>query len=67
MADQHIIKELTELHGIDRYMLLEQLQHQHRVLHNLIEVPQLDLARDGHHFDRVTADWVSAQVVSRLR
>ena len=24
-------------------------------------VPQLDLARDGHHFDLVTADWVAKQ------
>jgi hypothetical protein len=63
----HIIKELVELHGIDKDLLLQQLQHYHSVLNNLIEVPQLDTARDGHHFDCVTADWVAAQVLARLR
>lgn len=30
-------------------------------------VPQLDLARDGHHFDLVTADWVAEQAHLLLR
>jgi hypothetical protein len=67
MADQHIIQELTQLHGVDQYLLTQQLQHQGLVLHDLIEVPQLDLARDGHHFDIVTSDWISAQVIARLQ
>jgi hypothetical protein len=31
--------------------------------HNIMLVPSLDIARDGHHFDKITADWVAQQVV----
>lgn len=34
--------------------------------HNVPYFKKLDLARDGHHFDRLTADWVAAQVVPQL-
>jgi len=33
---------------------------------HVIKVSQLDVARDGHHFDVITADWVVKQVVDRL-
>jgi hypothetical protein len=33
---------------------------------NIIDVNRLDLARDGHHFDVVTAQWVVGQTVSML-
>jgi hypothetical protein len=33
---------------------------------NLIKVNRLDLARDGHHFDIITAQWVVDQIMSRL-
>jgi hypothetical protein len=33
---------------------------------NIIDVNRLDLARDGHHFDVVTAQWVVDQTVSML-
>jgi hypothetical protein len=33
---------------------------------NIINVNRLDLARDGHHFDIVTAQWVVDQTVPRL-
>lgn len=33
---------------------------------DIISTPQLDLARDGNHFDRVTADWVAALAAARL-
>ena len=26
-------------------------------------VQRLDIARDGHHFDKITADWVAQQAV----
>jgi hypothetical protein len=34
--------------------------------HNFVKVPQLDLARDGHHFGIVTAQWVVDQIVDDL-
>jgi hypothetical protein len=33
---------------------------------NLIKVDRLDLARDGHHFDIITAQWAVDQIMSRL-
>jgi hypothetical protein len=33
---------------------------------NVIEVDRLDLARDGHHFDLVTAQWVVDQITTQL-
>jgi hypothetical protein len=62
----HILLELEKVHGqLDRYRrhltamhLLEQ--------QNITLVESLDRARDGHHFDLVTADWVAAQAVPCL-
>ena len=34
--------------------------------HNITLVEIQDLARDGHHFDRITADWVVLRIVPRL-
>ena len=42
----------------------EKIQNNTRVIEI---INQLDRARDGHHFDRVTADWVVEQVVPQLR
>jgi hypothetical protein len=33
---------------------------------NLIKVDRLDMARDGHHFDIITAQWVVDQIMPRL-
>ena len=33
---------------------------------NLIKVKRLDLARDAHHFDLITSQWVVDQIMSRL-
>ena len=33
---------------------------------NLIKVDRLDLARDGHHFDLITSQWVVDQIVPHL-
>jgi hypothetical protein len=38
------------------------VQHQHSV----ILVDQKDLARDGYHFDLITADWVAMQAADQL-
>ena len=42
----------------------EKIQNNTRVIEI---INQLDRARDGHHFDRVTADWIVEQIVPQLR
>jgi len=34
---------------------------------NIIKVNQLDLSRDGHHFDLITAQWVVDQIIAGLQ
>ena len=36
------------------------------LIDRIINVERLDLARDGHHFDLITAQWVVDQIVNRL-
>jgi hypothetical protein len=64
-----IVAELRTLHGIDINGLLEfqAIQQSHpEFLCDLIRVEYLDRARDGHHFDRITAEWVAKQVQNLL-
>jgi len=64
-----IAAELRTLHGIDIDQLLEFytiLQQNPKYLADVIRVEYLDRARDGHHFDIVTADWVAKQVQNLL-
>lgn len=64
-----IAVELRTLHGIDIKGLLEfqAIQQSHpEFLCDLIRVEYLDRARDGHHFDRITAEWVATQVQNLL-
>lgn len=64
-----ITAELHTLHGIDTDQLLEYytIQQQHcDFLADVVTVEYLDRARDGHHFDIVTAEWVAAQVQNLL-
>jgi hypothetical protein len=64
-----IVAELRTLHGIDVDQLRElyTIQHQHpEYLSGVTRVEYLDRARDGHHFDRLTAEWVAKQVQNLL-
>lgn len=63
-VSQNIFDELVNIHKVDGKLLQQQitLLDQFQILQNMLEVQQLDLARDGHHFDIVTADWVAQQV-----
>jgi hypothetical protein len=65
-TDTAILTELQQLHGIDVEILAQQLLLQDQIFNGVIQVPQLDLARDGHHFDVVTSDWVVNQILPRL-
>ena len=70
-------KDLDELNSLPDWLLLEldklhnclgkiQRQLTNYVLTSAIQVDRLDLARDGHHFDLITADWVAAQAARCL-
>ena len=64
-----IVAELAALHGMDVGQLQEfyTIQHQHpEYLSGVTRVEYLDRARDGHHFDLVTAEWVAKQVQNLL-
>jgi hypothetical protein len=64
-----IAAEMRTLHSIDIDQLLEFytiLQQNPEYLADVIRVEYLDRARDGHHFDKVTADWVAKQVQNLL-
>ena len=50
-----VLSELNNLHGI-----LSSLRNT-LVTATVIPVEYQDLARDGHHFDLITADWVASQ------
>jgi hypothetical protein len=66
---QAIVQEIRTVHDLDVDHLLEHYTIQQRrpdTLADVILVPYLDLARDGHHFDRLTAEWVAAQVQNLL-
>ena len=56
-----VIPEFCPVKWTDRAMaVIEPYDH-------VPHTPKLDLARDGHHFDRATAEWVVEQVVPLLR
>ena len=70
-------KDLDELNSLPDWLLLEldqlhnclaniQLQLTKYMLTSTIQVDRLDLARDGHHFDLITADWVAARAAQCL-
>jgi hypothetical protein len=64
-----IVTELRTLHGIDIDQLVEFFTIQQQIpefLAGIVRVGYLDRARDGHHFDRITAEWVAKQVQNLL-
>lgn len=44
-----------------------EFEHFLKTQHNTMLVQRLDQARDGHHFDKITADWVAQQAVDCLK
>ena len=63
-----ILHELENLHiKLDEFRDVVTTQQLHIPLPaTVILVESQDLARDGHHFDLITADWVAIQAKSRL-
>lgn len=70
-------KSLDELNSLPDWLLIE-IDQLHHCLYNIrkqlteyvlpsaIQVDQQDLARDGHHFDLITADWVATRAAQCL-
>lgn len=69
LSNRTIVAELIDVHNIDSTLLGQQIQllQQFNIMQNVIEVQQQDRARDGHHFDIVTADWVVEEIADSLR
>jgi hypothetical protein len=65
--DGSIILELQNLHEVDLNLLFLQYTLPREILAGVIKVKHLDRARDGHHFDIITAEWVAKQALTRLR
>jgi hypothetical protein len=65
--DPMIIIELQNLHNVDLDLLFLQYTLPPEILTGVIKIKWLDRARDGHHFDIITADWVAKQALTRLR
>lgn len=59
LLPQWILNELTDLHNLTH-------QIQQTLELNLFHVDNLDFARDGCHFDIVTADWIAELALSQL-
>lgn len=67
--EEYIRKELTTVHGINEEMLFEQFRIYEQVTHvksMVHQVEQLDYARDGLHFDIITAERVSHTINEML-
>lgn len=56
-----ILQELQDTRGISLQSMIQELSR------TVQRVNQLDFARDGFHFDLITADWVAARVADRLQ
>ena len=63
-----VLHELNDLHGgLDKLRNeLENHQLQSPFLDTVTIVKSQDLARDGHHFDLITADWVASRAKNLL-
>jgi hypothetical protein len=63
-----ILQELQQIFNIDIKKVLAQLVMQKKMqfINKAIQVNTLDTARDGHHFDIITAQWVAAQAEKQL-
>lgn len=57
---EKIKNKYPDLNQVKREIILAQQRH------DITPTRMLDRARDGHHFDVVTADWVAAEAVAQL-
>jgi hypothetical protein len=59
-----IMLEIKNLHKLqDDIQNTLEFAHFLKTQHNVMLVQRLDIARDSHHFDKITADWVAQQAV----
>lgn len=64
-----ILEELERVHHEDTEVILERIavEKKFQSIDQIIQVPQLDRARDGHHFDIVTANWIAERLALKLQ
>lgn len=60
-----IIQEIEELHACTKFFL--DFYRAQSAVTNMISVPRLDVARDGHHFDVATSEWLVDRLMDRWR
>lgn len=66
--DPKLLLEIKNLHNcLDKIQASLEFNYFLKTQLDIEPVSQLDLARDGHHFDKLTADWVAQHAVMRLR
>lgn len=56
-----------EMHDVHHCLELYDSLRRLHTLEGLIEIPRLDWARDKHHFDLMTSQWISRQVFPLLK
>lgn len=62
-----ILTEMDTIHGcLNKFNDIFKFQQQLLNDYNVIEVNQKDYARDGFHFDLITADWIVNRISNRL-
>jgi len=62
-----ILTEINSLHNcLDKIQNSLHFQNILKTQHQVIPIESKDLARDGHHFDWLTADWVAMQAANYL-
>jgi hypothetical protein len=68
LLPKFIQTELKEYFKIwtDLQTMIELQQTLSPIDKNIIKVDRLDLARDGHHFDIITAQWIVDQIADGL-
>jgi hypothetical protein len=64
-----ILDELERMHHQATGLILKRIAAEKKFssINQIIQVPQLDRARDGHHFDIATASWVAEQLALKLK
>lgn len=63
LLPKSVIDEIDQLHNCTPYF--EDFYRLEETIRDVICVPRLDLARDGHHFDLATAKWLVDQLLIR--
>lgn len=64
---KHIKDKITQTYAVWEYLKFNKKIQYLLLSYDVTEVKQLDLARDGHHFDIKTSQWIVNQIISKFR